>query len=476
MNISSNYSSKILPQRFSPQFRNNTNPQEDVPENKINNDLGQTAVYNKSLVNFRGRNIRLTKKDLAFLTGLTSTFALSAVAVDKLKNVLADFLNDNDFISMDDMAGEDNLDLQIKLADKINETTKLDDTDYYKLMDRVIDRCYLPNQGTRNEADMQKSINEIENEDDTKFFEQLVKQSFSIVKENDGKCLDAIANTFEFDDKKKAKLEEIVHDFLRKNELVSLRGFRMTDRMDLLQDMNEIIVKEFGLSEDDGLLLYGELLNRAFSKDTTYEPNITPLDRDFETSTRDKGIFSRIIEQNGIKIQDGVKIYNALAQDAYQNGYKSVFELFGDGGDVSGLKNTNEVLNSDAFAPKKTDLLIDLDCAAKNLTAEVVAMNLDEEDSMTRNLQIDAFVCDLDKLYNFSKNDLKGFKRFLLNSKYDFGNKENTAKIAYELSEYLNREEDFGKIAQIIENVSSMSQDDLNLCGFRYIKLLNEKK
>ena len=70
----------------------------------IDNELDKIAIINKSQVNFRGKGFDFSKKDLMFLSGLTSAFGLSSIIADKLKNKLADFLQDNKLKSMDDMA------------------------------------------------------------------------------------------------------------------------------------------------------------------------------------------------------------------------------------------------------------------------------------------------------------------------------------------------------------------------------------
>ena len=51
--------------------------------------------------------------------------------------------------------------------------------------------------------------------------------------------------------------------------------------------------------------------------------------------------------------------------------------------------------------------------------------------------------------------------------KSDLSCPENAGKIAYELSAYLNRENDYAKLETLIEQVSQKSEDELNTYGFK---------
>ena len=59
--------------------------------------------------------------------------------------------------------------------------------------------------------------------------------------------------------------------------------------------------------------------------------------------------------------------------------------------------------------------------------------------------------------------------------KYDLNNKENAAQIAYELSEFLNKESDYIEIRKIVKEINEMSKEDLDMCGFKYCQLLMKK-
>lgn len=475
---------KILPNNISQvsnknqYLQTNKNVQQN-PENekKLNNDLNQIALYNKSLINFQGNNIKLTKKDMAFITGLATTFGLSALVVDKLKQKLGDFLQDNNFISMDDIAGDDNLDVQLNLVEKLNETTNFKDNHYLKLMDSVLDRCYKPT-SEENKKDSEPINSESFNDYDNleiKKFKDLIKKSIELVKENDKKCLKAIGNAFRFNPTQQARLEEIVNTTLKENDLSSLKGLNDDDMIETTATLAEKITKEFNLSEDDSIILIAELSYRYNSQETMYEPSISSLDRNIEISYRDTHILNNIMEKNHINPNLMGILHRAMKQDASARNFNSIFELFNPNYELSNFENTNNVLNSNNFKLKKTDLLIDLNLAAKNIQAESAKIEDQEKNNMENISRIEYFICELDKLYNFSKDEIKNLKRFMTTEKYDLNNKENAAQIAYELSEFLNKESDYIEIRKIVKEINEMSKEDLDMCGFKYCQLLMKK-
>ena len=98
----------------------------------------------------------------------------------------------------------------------------------------------------------------------------------------------------------------------------------------------------------------------------------------------------------------------------------------------------------------------------------------EKNDNLNR-ARVNAFICELDKSYNFSKDDIKKLRKVLLDMKSDLSCPENAGKIAYELSAYLNRENDYAKLVTLIEQVSQKSEDELNTYGFKYCQLLMRK-
>lgn len=444
----------------------------------IDNELGKIAMINKSQVNFRGKGFDFSKKDLMFLSGLTSAFSLSVTVADKLKNKLAEFLQKNKLKSMDDIAGEENLEIQSDLIENLNEITNFEGRDYFKLMDKVLDRCDpegdiqyddSPNTGILefvmgNEKDEFSDALEI-------CFKNVIRQ----VKQNDKKCIDAIGAAFEFDNKQQAKLEEIVNKTLEKNHLISLKDLESENMLEVESAMVEDIVDAFELSEDDSIVITTELTNRALSNEPNYQPSISPLDRNLALSARNNGLLSKIAKQNNIGFNDMKTLNNAMKKDAYENGFKSVFDLFNPANDFSEYKNVNQVLNSKNFVSKKIDLLIDLNLTAKNIKQEVNRMAKQEKNDNLNRARVNAFICELDKSYNFSKDDIKKLRKVLLDMKSDLSCPENAGKIAYELSAYLNRENDYAKLVTLIEQVSQKSEDELNTYGFKYCQLLMRK-
>lgn len=469
MKIISNYSLQAMQKNQNlSEKRNAISDTEN--EGKLNNDLSNIANYNKSLINFQGKNVKLTKKDMVFITGLATTFGLSALVVDKLKQKLGDFLQDNNFISMDDIAGDDNLDVQLNLVEKLNETTNFKDDYYLKLVNSVIDRCYKPT-SEKNEKKFEPIDNDLFNDYDDLEINKF-KKGMKLVKENDKKCLDAIGNAFGFNPTQQARFEEIINTTLKENNLYSIKGLSNDDMVETEAALTEKIAKEFNLSEGDSIILIAELSNRYNSKETMYEPNISPLDRNFEISSRDANILNNIMKKNNVNPNLIGILHRAMKQDASAYNFNSIFELFNPKYELSNFKNTNNVLNSKNFKLKKTDLLIDLNLAAKNIQAESTKIVHQEKNNMENISRIEGFICELDKLYDFPKDVIKNIKKFMTTEKYDLNNKENAAKIAYELSEFLNKENDYIKIRKIVKEINEMSKEDLDMCGFKYCQLL----
>lgn len=444
----------------------------------IDNELDKIAMINKSQVNFRGKGFDFSKKDLMFLSGLTSAFGLSSIIADKLKNKLADFLQDNKLKSMDDMAGEENLLTQSNLIENLNEITNFEDENYFKLMDKVLDRCHDCDNTYKSE--ITEHINQEEYSDDNveNFeldFKNIIKRSLNQVKQNDKKCLEAIGNAFGFNPTQQARFEEMVNTTLKENDLSSLKGLSDDDMIETEAALTEKIAKEFNLSEGDSIILIAELSNRYNSKETMYEPNISPLDRNFEISSRDTSILNNIMGKNHINPNLIEILHRAMKQDASAYNFNSIFKLFNPKYELSNFENTNNVLNSDNFKLKKTDLLIDLNLAAKNIQVESAKVVVQEENNMENIFRIEGFICELDKLYNFSKDEVKNIKKFMTTEKYDLNNKENAAKIAYELSEFLNKESDYIEIRKIVKEINEMPKEDLDSYGFQYCQLLMKK-
>ena len=166
----------------------------------------------------------------------------------------------------------------------------------------------------------------------------------------------------------------------------------------------------------------------------------------------------------------------AMKIDAYNNGFESIFDLFRGTNDISKYKNVNQVLNSEKFASKKIDLLIDLNLTAKNLQNEIDNMKSDENKLLLNNDRITAFICELDKLYNFSKDEIKALSRYMkTDAQFDFSNAKNAGKIAYELSEHLKKENDFKDLSNLVKQVCEMQEEDLGSYGFQYCQLLMRK-
>ena len=481
MNIVGNSSFISLPKfnKMQNPTLTSTNPSNDK---SINMELDKIAAINKSQVNFRGKGFDFNKKDLIFLSGLTSVFGLSVTVADKLKDKLAEFLQSNKLESMDDMAGEENLLTQSNLIENLNEVTNFEGKDYFKLMDKVLDRCdpqgKVPSDDFSEEKGLVESLmDEEDNDDNDDIFDlRLIKDAIEQIKQNDKKCLDTIAYALEFNNAQKTKLTNIVNQTLKSYGLSSLKELANDDMWEKGEALVQKIVDEFRLSEDDKILIDTSLTNRTLAKESNYSPFASPLDRNFELSMRDFGLLEKITKKNNISLENMKNLQIAMKIDAYNNGFESIFDLFRGTNDISKYKNVNQVLNSEKFASKKIDLLIDLNLTARNLQNEIDNMKSDENKLLLNNDRITAFICELDKLYNFSKDEMKALSWYMkTDAQFDFSNAKNAGKIAYELSEHLKKENDFKDLSNLVKQVCEMQEDDLDSYGFKYCQLLMRK-
>ena len=478
MNIVGNSSFIYLP-KFNKMQNTTLTSKNPSNDKSINMELDKIAAINKSQVNFRGKGFDFNKKDLIFLSGLTSAFGLSVTVADKLKNKLAEFLQSNKLESMDDMAGEENLLTQSNLIENLNEITNFEDDNYFKLMDKVLDRCNNYDNTYKSEK-TERIVQEEYNDDGIENFEldfkNIIKRSLEQIKQNDKKCLDTIAYALEFNNAQKTKLTNIVNQTLKSYGLSSLKELANDDMWEKGEALVQKIVDEFRLSEDDKILIETSLTNRTLARESNYSPFASPLDRNFELSMRDFGLLEKITKKNNISLENMKILQIAMKIDAYNNGFESIFDLFRGTNDISKYKNVNQVLNSEKFASKKIDLLIDLNLTAKNLQNEIDNMKSDENKLLLNNDRITAFICELDKLYNFSKDEIKALSRYMkTDAQFDFSNAKNAGQIAYELSEHLKKENDFKALSNLVKQVCEMQEEDLGFYGFQYCQLLMRK-
>lgn len=455
-----------------PKTKSNT----DTNSQKLEQDLIRNAALGKSQINFKGKLFNINKKDLLFLSSLTASFGLSAEYLDKLKQTLSEFLSDNDFKSMDELAGANYIPDQVDLAEKLESAMDLNDEDdeedrFSFIMDMVIDRCeagenYFPEINDYKEAAKRKKAEEAR-------LGENIKQYIKMEDDNDERLINALSTTFELDNDDKKKLREIIDTCLNDYKAVSLKQFSSVDDVDVIvANLAGIITDEFGLSDYDSILISSELIERI-TADNRYIPKINPLDRNEEISQKDKTVFMEIMDGYNIDLQTRENLYLAMKEDAYKNKYSSILDLFSNGNDINQYRATNSVLNSPELHNHKTDLIIDFNLALKNLEAIQEKQRAKEYAAKYRYSKQSAIICLLEKQYGLTGSSIEKLLNYFKTQNLDYSAANDRWKAAYDISDLLNIS---GKqVNEIIKKINSMDEDELDEYNFKLSKLIISK-
>lgn len=435
---------------------------------KISNELQQLAEIGKSQINFRGKFFQLNQRDLMFLNGLVAVFGLSAVTFDKLKMALTEYLQENKFSSMEDFAGDEHIDEQANLTEKLNDILKLDGDDYNILNYRIIERCdaeedYIPGEYDEMMISLDKSMTNIG---------QTIRD---IETKNDKKMLDAFVEAFALDSEEAIRLNEIVQDVLDENDLVMLRELNELGYVEVQAAMLEQIRNEFALPEDAIEAMLSEFMNRFLLQGADYTPHITSLDLNQELLMTDKTILNDIFKKYNLSPKNSENLHYAMKIDTLNNGLESVFELF-DKDNNAKYPETLKVLNSDEFIDIKDDLMIDFHVAVKNKEKILDKIEDDNKEQVDYTLKISAMISALNSLHDFSKEEIEQFQKYFEANKLDFNDKKQLWKSAYEYIEQSGindiKESDF---VQKAEEINNCSPDELMGYHFAYLKIFKNK-
>lgn len=434
---------------------------------KISQDLNSMAVLGKSQINFRGGGFKLDPNDRLFIGAIAATFGLSSAILDKVKNVVADYLKDNNYKSMSDIGGEENIDQQCELTDKINEVIKLDNKDYERLVSKIIDRCdegdnYFPSDDS-NEIDMEELLR------------SAIKNNVEKGKENDEKFINTLVRVLNLDEEKQIKLRNIINESLEHYNLKSLQNFRDNED-NILAYISEQIETGLNLTENEGTAVTLELINRIYMG-SKYEPQATKLDMDLELSSRDSKVYSQVAKNYDIAYEESYQLNRAMKRDAEKRNYKSILELFSTLSNIEEFTETNKILDSIMSQDEKFNFIIDMHCAAAN--AEHLVSASDEEDDVAyiNYSKCSAVVCALDDELNLSGTKMKDLKKYLTTQKFNFEDEKDIFRVAYELTDNeLIPSADFDKVVEIIKNVNSFSEEDLIGSNIRYCDKIIQKR
>ena len=477
MNKINTLPSSVKMYKFSASKKNKSEEEQTVDTHKLENSMTAKADFIKSQISFAGKFRKLDKKDLLFLSTIASSLGVSGVILNKLKDELSDFLDKKNYSSMGDFGGEEYIDEQAELAERFSKILNIDEQDTQRMLfltDKIIERCdsgetYFPQQNAINETSEDRIAEE-------KFIAKLIKQVVNKEKENDKKLVDTLCQTFNFTDEERKKVESIINKNLEKRNLVTLKQLDNDDGIEANTAIVDEITQKLNLSDYDNTLIIAEFANRITSE-KDYTPEINPLDRDAEISIRDKSVFNSIMKNNSVDFNNAKKLYLALKQDAYENGFKSVFDLFKKENRGKKFDSLNTILSTKYFEDIEDDLFIEFSMAAKDLDK---AKSKVEETEHKKNNKYSiecAVIRLLDEKFNFAKDDILSLRRYFSSENLDLSNNNDAWKAAYEISEILAlKGQSENKIVEVINKVNNLTSEDIDKYNFEYCMLLASKK
>ena len=450
---------------------NQTDANKENDSQNLVNELDSSAIMNKSLINFKGKNIKLNNGDLLFISGIVSAFSLSAVAANKLKNILSKFLNDNNFKSMTDMDSEKFLDEQTNLVGQLNQVAQLKGKEYMKLVDSVVERCYSESQQQTYD------VNDIDNEDAKIYsvLQILVKNKGKLCQENDNKFIDSISTMLSLNKEQREKLQTIVNETLAEYGITSLKNFASIDCVEEQAALVGKISTEFNLSDSDETLVLSALIDRIYAEEECYNPKLSPFDRDVDQRVNDKIVLAEILKTYNLHPDDCQNLIKAMNIDAYNHHLNSIFDLLKNNQDITKYEETNAVLDSKNFRNIKNDLLCDIYASSKSYDAIVKKYDDKDNANSKRYTKAAALCYKLDSKINLTVSEMKSIMSYLKEKKYDLSDKNEMPKIAYELVELLNKSDSYNAFCSAIKEVSELSDEELDDYNFKYVQLEFDK-
>lgn len=436
--------------------------------------LNNKAILGKTQITFKGNKFNLNKKDILFISSLASTLGISASQIEKIKDIVSNFLQEKNFSSMGDFGGEEHIDEQSELEERISKSLNIenDSTKREFIAGKIIDRCdegenYYPSSET-----LEDYISEIEAL--KKELKENIKNTIISEQKKDSAFINAICHSYEFNEHEKETLTKIIKNTLYKNNLIGLGSFKDDKLLETQAAMQEKIYEELDIPEELEIILDMELENRIFSN-KDYHPITNPIDKNPEIISRDIKILDEIMHSYNIKVDDRNSLLLALKEDAYQHKFKGIFDLFSKGKDIKNYKNLNNVLNSENFLDIKNNLLIDLFSTSKNLNKIEHSIENKELENSIKNAKANAILCKLDKEFIFTEQDILKLKKYLTNQNLDSSN--DIWKAAYEISSNYSLEGGAEKkIVEIIKSIDIKDEDDITQKSFDYIQLLKSKQ
>ena len=268
-------------------------------------------------------------------------------------------------------------------------------------------------------------------------------------------------------------MRNIISDALKEHNLPSLKALTRDISFKITDEILDKITESLNLSLGQEGLLTAELERRIAFDDTQYTPKINPLDRNIEKSIKEAAAINKITSKYDIAPFDTDRLIVALKNDAYKNGFTSIFDLF-NGQNIENYTETNSVLSSRDFEQVKTDLLIDFHITAKNQTNIYNQMEKESHERALQYLKNCAIICILDDTFNFSQADLQKLQAYFKAVKPDLKTENNIWKTAYEISEIFKISGT--ETAKLIKKACEISEEELQDYNIKYAYKLIDKK
>jgi len=426
------------------------------PDDVVHSDVTAAdprEVVGRSMVSFQGRIPLLDKLDMKLLENLAEEFKLPKDKLKGLQESVVNFLKENKLKSLGEIDGEENFDADMEIHSLIREylekhsSYKDSDRDY--LASELVNRCdlgddYVP----QTKAEFLKGYNS---------FANLIK--VAINNSGEKKFVNAISYIFELPKESTQKAEKIITDFMKENNLKSLRELEADEGMNLQAVLFERLTKDLDLSDTESDLLGIELSNWIYSEAGHYKPMISKLDMGVDA-------FNHACDK--LNLDDAVRkdLFWAMKDEAAAFGYKNIFECFHKNPDFASSE-VSRILDSIENSEIRTNLSIELASYADD--ARRAALNLPKHaateafyDGIADDVASDA----LKKEFSLSRDVLKEIKAQITSRHPEYisgGEGKSTEQIAFEIADKYSLPSGAEKtIKNILSETDNMSPEELD--------------
>lgn len=450
----------------------------------IVSSIGATAYGNKttqSTPNFTASMKYLSNiHDKAFVDTLAKDLKLGEDTAKSLKNTIWDFLHSNKLKSLTDIGGEEMIEEQSRLADKITNNIKIPEDKREFIVTELIKRCdegdnYIPG-GLKEFEEMHALEESFAN------IFKLGKKSpvcgslFSV--QADKEMYNHLAKVLRLSPEEGLEFKQTIKEFLKDNNLSSIEDLGGFDGILKQSELAELLTNKFELGDAESIAVIAELTTRANSfKGLDYIPmaNIFVKDAEpLEKLIKDGG-YNYEVKPSGIKfgthVLPGIKfsdeLFQVMSEEAKVKGLKNIFEIFMPENNPINSATYKYINSSKLSENEKTNLFIDLYDIAKNpeeYINKVPTKPLSDifYSGISCDLMADK-IAEKFKLDSCYKEGVREYLAKLCPSHVPGGENASPTKIAYELSEKYNlpigAEKELTKIIKDVQGTKKSSLD-----------------